>query len=107
MTDHREFDASLDQDQILRVNQEKIELCREMMERWISLNNPEIGTDGKLTKADYRAARVYVAREAAVLLGHPVTTGAVRHWFPRWGYYYTASQKAKKEAFEAARSKAP
>ncbi len=102
---HREYDASLDQEQIQQVNKEKIEICREMMELWISLNNPEIGTDGKLTKADYKAARVYVATEASSLLGHPVTTGAVKHWFPRWGYYYTKDQKAKKEAFASARSK--
>ncbi len=89
----------------MRIFADDIAKCRIFFEEWLDLHKPQIEQDGYLKKDDYYDARLRVAMKATEQVGFAVSTGAVKHWFPRWGYYHTDSQKAKKEAFESARSK--
>ncbi|MCA0927141.1 hypothetical protein [Ruegeria profundi] len=99
----REWDEGIETK--MAIYAEDIAKCGKFFENWLDTHSPLVGPDGRLEKDDYYDARLRVAMQASELLGFPVSTGAVKHWFPRWGYYHTAGQKAKKEAFEAARSK--
>lgn len=91
----RDHDKAIDPEETRQVREEQILQCRSIVDAFIAEKNPVMRHEGQLEKADYYVLRLTLAKGAEELFGHPVTTGAVKHWLPRFGLYYTVGQKEK------------